>query len=260
MHKKKEKRLSFTKSTLLILLSVCLITGLPTAIYFSWHLYLKYRAKDPSHMITQVVVGTDSAHPLSEKYILQLCNLSKEKNVHYYSLSIEKMQKRLRSSPWITKAEVKRENAHTLLITYKNRYPIIKIADKQNLALSNDLRLIPYLPFFESLPLPTLILPKEWEGGWGEGINVEISQTMLEIFDDLGREKIELLDLRGLFAKSFGKKEIVVQLKVEERRSILRLNAYHYMEGLAKYHRLLAEGMDQWSVYDLRMSQIALVR
>lgn len=199
-------------------------------------------------------------HPLDEKYILQLCQLSKEESIHYYSLSIEKMQKCLKSSPWITKVQVKREDAHTLRITYKNRYPIVKIAGRQNLALSNDLRLIPYLPFFESLAVPTLILPQEWTGQWGEGINVEIAQTMLEIFDDIGREKVELLDLRGLFAKSFGKKEIVVQLKDEERKIILRLNAYHYMEGLAKYHRLLAEGMDRWSIYDLRMNQIALVR
>jgi len=267
-------RLSLSRALLWIGISTALISG-SAAIGLGGFLY--YRAKregDPRYRIVAVVQTGPEKEQLKTEYLGELLELSVDKPQNLYHFRTREAAARLKQSPLIEEASVKRVAPGTLFIDYKGRRPAAFLGDYSNTAFDKNGFLFPFKPFFtpKNLPVVTFgIWKRPTTKIWGKrlkGKKAELAYSLIGKFKKRGLA-LQKLDLSGAFAPSLGRREIVATL-IEpslKRELILRLSSDGWKEGFNRYLSLRRHfdrvfenrAADHPVIIDLRIPELGFI-
>lgn len=250
----KKGRVSLSRSLKFVLLSIFLISGVPTLAYLNYQNYLEVAAKDPAYSIRAIVQSGELKEALPTQFFAEALELSIDQPSNLVELDLEQAQKKLRAYPFIEKVKLKKIMPDTLHIDYKVKRPIAKLLDFSNTVMDQEGSTFPLLPYFSPKSLPKVYLGIfEQDPGKqvdpGKYLSRRSVKTVLHLLRLAKRHDITLnsIDLSSTFTPILGKREIVLEIddtffyeteKGLERESypkVLRLNLSHYEQSLRDY-------------------------
>ncbi len=211
----------------------CLIgsVGLTLALFVFgrsfWIESKEKRAQDPHNLITALIQTGPEKEALQTAYLAEILGVSIDHPMNLYAFDIKQGRKKLKSSPLIASARIKRMPPNALYIDYEARKPVALLGDYSNVAIDKEGYLFPVAPFFSPKELPEIYLglpsfgePEdsfERKGGeWKDPLSGKYLSLAFEILDFLEgspwREglRIKKIDVSGAFAPSLGQREIVL--------------------------------------------------
>lgn len=259
-----------------ILLSVLLISG--TAL-MGWLYYLhvkNLRVNDDQYRIVALIQKNSQNEYFKTMYLAELLNLSLDQPVNIYKFDEIEGEEKLRASPLIKRAEIKKIRPGTLYIDYQIRIPIAYLGNYTNAAFDNEGHLFPFRPFFTPKALPTINLSEFSEDPrWGMilsnneefGLALQVLEK-LESVNQLGLQ-INKIDVSQAFVPSLGQRQIVVVLEEQEKQSnkaqthYLRLDPINYVQNIHNYMTWRLHNKNSESelvTVDLRIPQMALIK
>jgi len=251
------------RALLWILFSVVAVSGSATVGWTLWGYRLRGRSGDERYTL-KVVAQRAGRHLLPTSYLVEQLDLSVDQRVNLFSLNLKECAQRLVASPVIAKARVVRLPPDTLLVEVEPRVPVALLFDFADTAIDDQGRFFPLAPFYTPKRLPEVVLGlPAGEHAW----EVECDRRKLELMRDL----LDLLssppfcdcfcvrriDLSSAFAPSFGRREIVIEVEIDEECShLLRVSLSDYRSALYNYLVLIERGVEA-SVIDLRVEGVA---
>jgi acyl-CoA synthetase (AMP-forming)/AMP-acid ligase II len=271
--KKKAVYLPLTHALAWIVASTFLISGGSFAFFKQTLKHKRQSAGDPSQYIRSIVQTGPKKEALKTEYLAELIGLSADCPPHARSFNLSRAAQRLKSSPLISRADVKLIKPGTLYIDYTVRQPIAWLEDYQNTVLDKEAFPFPFSPFFSPKNLPSLYLglapfgapsidPDRPTALWGQplaGKYIALALDVLALVTDpqvADLFSVKRIDVSNAFAESYGTREIVLitedtLIKNREGRSIefrlpriLRLSTKNYAQQLGNYLKLREQLFD----------------
>lgn len=219
---------------------------------------------DQQYRLQAIVQTGPEKEALKTAYLAELLDLSLDRPISLYALDLSWAEARLRTSPLIAQATVKRLPPHTLYIDYTVRRPIALLADYHNVALDQEGYLFPLAPFLTPKQLPAIYLglPPFGQdvggdglqgGNWQTPLTGRHIQLALDLLAKLHHSSygetvhVQRIDVSNAFAKSLGQREIVLFLEEELEvglgriaifPKIIRLSPKEYPQQLARFNLL----------------------
>jgi len=244
-----KQQLPIPKAVLFIFLSLLMVSGTISMIGFYVVHYQKERMKDPHYRLVGIVQTTPQSEMLKTDYIAELLQLNIEAPISLYEIDKEEARIALEKCPLIRKANVKHIPPGTLHVDYELREPIAYLGDYTNTAIDREGALIPFHPFFTPKNLPVIYVVGMKEAEWGKPLPCEKMLLAFEILDRVGELSaavIESIDVSRAFAKSMGKREVIVTLRKRDPLEgagvdggwIIRFSMEHLASALDDFNRL----------------------
>lgn len=260
------EKLPLYKAVLWILGFTFIVSGSASlSIIYYKHLQ-DMRTHDAKYAITTIIQQCRSGKELPTDYLAELLSLSVDQPYHLYKWNTGEAEKTLRGSPFIKKAFIEKLPPNTVKITYFARTPVATVGDLDFSLIDREGHLLPALPFYSESSLPKLILGVE-RVKWGARMIAPEVTLALEVKhaleEGLSNANLEVVDVSRAFARSAGKRQIIVTLKPEGKTRILRLTAQNYLQQLANYQTLAASGkLDPYPSVsvDLRLDHLAYLQ
>ncbi|HSX04189.1 MAG TPA: hypothetical protein VLG76_05615 [Rhabdochlamydiaceae bacterium] len=292
---KSRRPLPLSKALRWIGYSVLLVNGLSFLLLQGYFLWRDQKKKFKHACISTIVQTGPQKEALKTDYLVQLLDLSKDRPKKIKDFDFKKAQKKLLSSPVIKEAEIKTLDLGTLYIDYTVRTPIALLYDFENRALDEERAVFPLIPFFSPKNLPELYLgisASDIKGAILDGPKVELALKLLKLINEpfiKDQLSVRRIDLSKAFEKSYGRREIVIQVEdeiisKEGQRQVhyflpqyLRLSTKNYPQELSNYLKLREEllkneegkltlpAQDQTvvrlkcKIIDLRLEQLAFI-
>lgn len=235
-----------------------LIFIVPTVLYsfkkFQEKATLKKFSNSKYQIDTIIQTGLQK-EALPTLYLAELLDLSVDQPQSFADLSEAAFEEKLRLSPLIKTAKVKKTFPSTIYIDYEIRSPIAVVADFTNSGMDREGNIFPLYPFFAPRKLPQIYfglkdLPKRIEGE-----KLELALRLLEMLEN---QNLIYLSVADATHQSCGKREIVVVFDHAQKKHYLRLSTKNYPQELGNYLTI----KDQFSkktdqVIDLRIANLA---
>lgn len=249
-----------------IFLNVFLISGLAWFGFGVYNYLWKARSYDSRYNIASIIQTGPEKEALKTSYLLELLGLSKQSTQNLYRIDLKSGANKLKASPLIEEASLKRIPPNTLYIDYTVRKPIAFLGDVTNTAMDETGVLFPFHPFFTPKKLPIFILgAKNEDLIWGK--KVENGKFFLAIQILKGLEsrnsllKAVKIDVSKAETMSLGQRQIVVVVESLEKglENTLILNSERWLDGIGRYENLLNLPLD-FQVVDLRLDQLAYLQ
>ena len=239
-----------------------------TALAFSIYRMLRWmeveRLLNPNYILTQIIQTGPVKEALPTVLLAELIDLSVDHPTNYYALDEKKAEAKLLNCPVIARASVKKIKPNTVYIDYELRRPVALYADFENMAIDEQRRLFPLIPYFTPKQLPEIVLGEHRFHEMVTGEKIELAFQVLEMLVLAKIQEhaiIKRIDVSKAFSASYGKREIVVVLEQKSERHYLRLTQKSLASGVANYLSLI-EGLDPVSttrVIDLRIEKLAYI-
>ncbi len=271
--KKKAVYLPLTHALAWIVASTFLISGGSFALFKQTLKHRRTSAGDPNQYIRSIVQTGPKKEALKTEYLAELIGLAADRPPHAKAFNLQSAAQRLKSSPLISRAEVKLIKPGTLYIDYTVRQPIAWLEDYENTVLDKEAHPFPFSPFFSPKNLPSLYLglapfgsssidPDRPTAVWGKplaGKYIALALDVLALVTDpqvADLFSVKRIDVSNAFAESYGTREIVLitedtLIKNREGRAIefrlpriLRLSTKNYSQQLGNYLKLREQLFD----------------
>lgn len=185
------------------------------------------RVQDPQYLITALIQTGPEKEALQTAYLAEILGISADHPTNLYAFDIKQGEKKLKSSPLIASAQIKRMPPNALYIDYEARKPVALLGDYSNVAIDKQGHLFPVVPFFSPKELPEIYLGLPVFGGtedsferkggrWDIPLSGKYLSLAFEVLDFLEgspwREglRIKKIDVSSAFAPSLGQREIVL--------------------------------------------------
>lgn len=269
-----KERFTISQAIFRIGLSVVLVSGSLWGAFGVYQAFLSSRADDPKYRIRGIVQTGSEKEALKTSFLVELLQLSSDRNHNLYRFDLNEAKNRLLSFPLIKEANLKRIPPQTLFLDYKIRKPIAYLVDRTNTAFDEEFTLIPVRPFFSPKRLPKVYwgFSSEDALAWGDrldGPKTKLIQQLLEAFGENLEEEISLIDLSAAFLDSLGQRKLVVTVErsldsTEKKEKILILNPKAVEKGVLSYRALqryerTQEVLDA-KVVDLRIADKGILK
>lgn len=271
--------LSLKRALIWILSSALLFSGTGLIIWLIYFHQLKQKFNDPHYQIIAIMQETVTPESLQTNYLAELLDLSLDRPTNLYQFDLTIAAQRLRASPLIKQAQIKKIRPGTLFIKYQMRKPHLFLEDLTNTAMDEEGFLFPFAPFFTPKKLPTVYL------GWNSahyqrGMTIKNDAQMklaMELLDLVDKRfpnrslRVKRLDLSKSDEERIGRREIVMELIHENEAGtnvyLIRMNPKKYFDNLQSFIALYDylnnnPGLYQGSslVIDLRSSSFAFIK
>lgn len=276
---KRENPIPPVKAWSLIALLTLLISGSAWLVFGVYSSFFSVRTAQSKYNIVAIVQTGPEKEALKTAYLAELLGLSIDKPSNLYQFDLAAGREKLKASPIIKEAELKRIPPSTLYIDYTTRKPVAYVGDLSNTAIDREKKIFPFNPFYTSKKLPKLILGIEPAPAikWGQVLDnerVALAFVILEAFLEMGSKEMcspLTIDVSRVESPSYGLRQIVIELEewvnaadgwVPKRRALI-LNPDSFLDGLDRFTVLKHSG--QWnklanaSVIDLRLPSLAYV-
>ena len=289
----KQKKLPLINALLMIILSVCLISGSCLLLVLYYKFMKERQSSDPSYLIVAVVQTHSDAEGLKTAYLTELLGLSIDRPGNLFSFNAKEAREKLLNVSIIKDAHIAKIRPGTIHVDYSLRKPIAFFADFTNTAIDAEGVLFPLKPFFTPKYLPEIYtgmpLPST---AWGTKVSskeIELAFALIALApkycDDYST--VRRIDVSRAFSQNNGERQIVLILEDkmtrisdgEPRQCIyprfLRLSDDSYQDQRANYIRLRAYIRKQESaaippgkggvhvakasIIDLRLPQLAFI-
>lgn len=250
-----QRKLPFKQSLLIILLSICFVSGTSFGglIYYQ-HLRDKQR-QDDAYRIVAVLQTSPEREGLKTGYLTELLELSVDRPRNLYDFNTGEAAQKLLQSPVIKEVVVKKIRPGTIHVDYVLRKPIAYIGDYTNTAVDAEGIIFPFKPFYTPKKLPEMYFGSALETydlSWGTALNGATKELAFEILELAPQYCDEFTSLRSIdvsnaFAASDGQTQIVIiledrLLRVENGQTvlsihprILRLRQDNFKQQLGNY-------------------------
>jgi hypothetical protein len=237
-----------------------------------------------------IQTGTQKEALLSD-YLAECLDLSIDRPTPFSSFDPDLASLRLKQSPLIADAAVKKMKPNIAYIEYRVRKPKVRCLDFFNAAIDAEGILFPIHPFFSPKKMTDLYLGEkgvERKGGvfFGSSLQgpvLELAFSVCDFFEQRAKDLffVERIDVSESGSPSLGRREIVVILENElsaqdspdrkVSRHFLRLTTKRFREEIENYLRLRPKllesergepepfGACQDKVVDLRLSRMAFI-
>lgn len=244
---KKEVVWPIKKALNVILFSLGIFALISISALFLYEYIQKKRMCDDRFLLKKIVQTGPEKKVLSTQLLAKILDLSSDRPVNLYAFSSEKAEALLQDYMLIESASVSKVFPDTLYIDYTAKVPWFRLLDYSNAALDKKGRLIPLSPFYEPRVLCPIYLglPPFGEEGidWSvrlTGKKVELAYQLHDFFlsDERAKEfTLERLDVSRAYAKSCGKREIIVYLQQQKKiltQDSWRLGSHHWILRLPR--------------------------
>lgn len=194
-------------------------------------------------------------------YLAELLHLSRDCPQNYFTFDEKEAEKRLLTSPVISKAKVKKIKPNTIYIDYEVYRPIALWGDNVNLGMDEKGHVFPIEPYFTPKRLPEIYFGKQEI----EREKLEIALAILAYFEKRAAFEetlIKMIDVGEALHPSFGKREVVITLEEKGQTWYLRLTPHKFPEELNNFITLKSSYMassKNKKVVDLRLSKVAYI-
>lgn len=256
-------KLSFQKAIFCILLSIVLISGVPTAFIIHKKTRLKSLKKNPKYLITQIIQRSSIKEGLKTAHLAQLLSLSANQPQNIFTFDTARAVELLMGTGIFKKVVVRINLPNSIVIDYELRQPIAYLADYTNTVVDIEGHIFPLSPYHTPKFLPKIYLGSKFSPFIYGKINDPKMDLALKIYNfyvSLGVNQkliLDQIDVSCLNAKSLGKKEIVLSLKEVSSNCIydklLRFSASNFEEQFLSFLNLDAMNLPKSLVCDLRM-------
>jgi|688.fasta_scaffold42751_2 hypothetical protein len=222
-----------------IVFSILIVSGTAVGGFFAFRYFIDQREQDPNFAITSIEQRSSSGQILPTAYLAQLLNLSRDRPTNLYRFNVKAAEEKLRESPLIQTASIKKIRPGSIFIEYQLRTPKAVLGDFTNTALDKNGYLIPLEPFFSPKNLPTIYLGLD-QIKWGEpisGLHAELVLNLMALFSSeplSNKTPLKQIDVTKASDLSYGQRQIIVILKGRADQ-ILRLTPQNYKQELANY-------------------------
>lgn len=257
------EKLPLHKAFLWILSFTFVVSGSACLCIIYYKHLQEVRTHDSKYAITTIVQHCQSGNELPTAYLAELLSLSADRPFHLYKWDAVEAEKSLCNSPYIKKAFIAKQPPETIRITYTARTPIAAVGDISNALIDRDGHLLPEHMFFSKATFPKLILGLD-KVKWGAKLTapeVKLAMQVKELVDqEFPKANLSVIDVSRAYARSAGKRQIIVILKPEDKTHILRLTSQNFPQQLANYRTLAESGKlsDYTSIsIDLRLDHLA---
>jgi hypothetical protein len=268
-----EKKIPISHALLWIFFSTLLISG---SAFMGWLYFLHLkdrRLNDSQYQIVAIIQKTSQKESLKTMYLAELLGLSLDQPVNLYRFDSEEGEKKLKSSPLIKQASIKKIRPGTLFIDYRMRSPVAYLENYSNTAVDEEGYLFPFRPFFTPKNLPAFYLDLDKQLRWGDSLgnalNLNLAFNVLRSLEKLRLYHVQIkrIDVSQAFEDSFGKRQIVAVLETNDgtrekgHLNFLRLNPDHFHQNLVNYETLCRNNKTSGiKVIDLRISRLAFIK
>ncbi len=265
--------------------------------------YMKHHRQkllDEKHRIVSIVQTGPEKEALKTAYLAEILGLSIDRPLSLYAFDSGAAEKKLRASPLIKSAIVKKVPPGTVYIDYEVRQPIAILADYKNVAIDREGYLFPIAPYFSPKAIPEIYLglpPFGAEadsqgrigGRWLAPLDdpfVKIAMEVLHFLEETPwREgfRVKRIDVSNASRPSLGQREIVLFTEEEflirgipcNFPKILRLAPKDFKEQLSHFFVLRRNMEEDYRkqlakvsrpcryaprIVDLRIPQLAFVQ
>lgn len=260
------ERIPFYKAVLWILTSTLVMSGSALFGLMYYKHIQELRTNDYRYAVSAVVQNCCAGVQLPTLYLTEIVNLSADRPYHLYNWNIKEAEKKLKNSPYIKDATIERIPPDTVKISYYSRTPVAVVGDLSNALIDTDGHLLPRHPLIREPVLPEMILGQD-KVGWGEKLAAPETTLALQLKDLIDHEfpqmKLKSIDVSRAYARSAGKRQIVVTFEVGENTHILRVTINNYRQQLANYRELIASNQlagFKSIVIDLRLDHLAYLQ
>jgi len=246
------KKLPLVNALAWIVASTILITGTATYLLKKKGYRDRNEFSNAAYHIVTIVQTGPQKEALKTTYLAELMGLSIDRPQTIYSFDTVQAQKDLLRSHVIKEAKVKILPPKSVYVDYTVRQPIALLYQYENIAIDAEGYLFPLLPFFPPKKLPEIYLKEPFKNPL-QGADFELAKTFLQLLEiPLYKNLIHVkrIDLSHIFATSYGRREIVLQLEDEVLRRegdrevlflfprLLRLSTKNYAAELGNYLKL----------------------
>ncbi len=262
MTEKYDQKIPLKQALSWIIFSILLISGSAALSLIYFRHVKEMHMQDDAYRVVGIIQTTTNKEALNTVYLAELLDLSLNRPTNLYKFSCKEAQRKLKTSPLIKEAVVKKVRPGIVYIDYQMRYPIAYLIDYDNAAIDLEGVPFPVYPFFTPKKLPEVHLglangeaSSENDHAWGIPIKGKNVALALEVLEHLATSSpvttvIKRIDVASAYAPSCGQRQIIVILEElitrEEKGKIathlfpriLRLSTEEYKQGIANYHRI----------------------
>ncbi|NGX27836.1 MAG: hypothetical protein K940chlam1_00005 [Candidatus Anoxychlamydiales bacterium] len=245
-----QKKLKLSQAFFWIILSTIIFSSFNFFVFFQIKKYKQNKYKDEKYNIKKIYQSNQVS--LDVNYLSELMHLSTDNPTNIFLFDEVKAQKKLLSSPLIIDANIKKNKPDCLSLDLKIRHPKALLYDYDNIAIDEEGFIFFLKPFFNNLDLPSVYLDLGRFSGLKK-IEKKEATLALDIlqklqtsgFSDLA--KIKLLDTSRAFIRSYGKREVLLQIDEQINAykdqknvklvfpTILRLSQNNLLEQISNY-------------------------
>jgi len=255
------------------------------------YVFTKKNTSAKENTIAYIVQTGPQKEALLSDYFAEFLGFSVDKPVPFASFDPKEATEKLKNSPVIAEAVIKKIKPNMAYIDYSVRKPIAWAIDFFNAALDGEGVIFPMHPFFSPKKMTEIYFGEkglDWEGtaAFGsklKGYRTDLAFSLLEILQDKGKDLffVKRIDVSEALAPNLGKREVIVVLEneiyPENKESpkisshFLRLTPKRFSEEIENYLKLrerLLEAESQEPVFsgfykdkiiDLRLAQLAFI-
>lgn len=252
------KKLSIKQALLIIVLSICLVSGTSLLVFTYYRHVREKQRQDSSNRIVAVIQTSPDREGLKTGYLAELLDLSIDHPRNLYDFNTLEATQKLLQQPVIKEAKVRKIRPGTIHIDYVLRKPVAYVGDYTNTAVDAAGTFFPFKPFYTPKKLPEIYFGEEEDtalpswGGSISGKRKELAFTLLDLASQYCDElsSLSCIDVSNAFASSDGQRQIILiledrLLRVVEGQTILciyprilRLHQDNYLQQLGNYCRL----------------------
>ena len=247
--------------------SCLIIWGIFFGICFICQKVQERRIGDEKFNIVALYQKSSTTDTVPSVYLEELLGLSCDMPTNVYAFSCKKAEKKLKSLPLFQRVKVKVAKPGVVFVDYELRKPVARIADFENMGISEDKYLFPLAPFISPKNIPDIVL------GQVDDKRVDFAFEILK----LGQKTcptscvISRLDLSSAFIEK-ANREIILTIdegspNLTTHSYLVRLPFKSYEDSLTIFFKLksafisLQEKSEaKQFVVDLRLANIALVK
>jgi len=224
--------------------SIFVIAGSAYTFYKYQRSAIMKKLTDEKRQIRHIVQTGPEKEALGTQYLAEVMHLSADRPTPFDLFSTKDAEQKLRHSPVIKWARVRKQKPDTVYVEYEVRQPIAIIGDFANTAMDDEKALFPLYPFYAPKQIPELILGTDTFTTPLQGECIDLALQILTLCD--GNFHPQRIDVSNAFHESLGRREVVILLKTEEGDThSLRLMPTNLEKQLGNYYELELPGGDR---------------
>jgi len=262
----KEKKIIPFKRALTYIGISCVATII---LFFSllkiWTNHKIERWQNPHYIVDRLIQTGPDKGALPTAYLCEMMGLSKDKPLHLDLIDLKSLEAKLYASPVIERVEMKKIYPSSLYLDYTVRRPIAMVIDFENTATDDSGHLFPLFPYFTPKRLTQIYFGDLSPSSYSVENHPKFSLVkslfhLIQYAKAFQHSFIERIDVSLAYHPSLGRREIVIILRNNHQRHLLRLPSKGYSKQLGNYinlsHKLNSSLHTDW-VIDLRLPSLA---
>lgn len=238
-----------------------------TLIFSTYRAVRHWRIKrllNPVYTIDTIVQTGPVKEALPTVLLAEFLDLSSDQPTNFFSFDEKRAVQKLLNVPVIAKARIEKRKPNIVYVDYTLRRPIALFADFTNMAIDEEKHLFPLAPYFSPKELPEIVLGEHRFSEIVTGEKIDLAFRILSLLQKASfgtHAMIRRIDVSKAYAKSYGKREIILIIDHQKERHYLRTTEKVLPSALANYASLVQDMIPEEAarVIDLRIEKLAYV-